>query len=129
MTSTDRYQYWPFPISEEERQIPEQAEKLDFLQDVYSDGFQCYRAVRGLDNYCAYSESRTGIILQRGPKTRWQLLLHEGEETCFSALVTTFKVAGTAVRAWLDGRTTNEILEDVKEYLVSPPIKILEKPK
>jgi len=41
----------PFPVSEEERQIPEQAEKLDFLQDEYSDGFESYQAVRGLDDY------------------------------------------------------------------------------
>ncbi len=129
MTSTDRYQYWPFPISEEERQIPEQAEKLDFLQDAYSDGFQSYREVRGLDNYGAYSESRSGCILQRGRKNRWEFLLHEGDETCFSALVTTFKVAGAAVRAWLNGRTTQEILEDVKEYLISPPSNIWTNPK
>ncbi len=122
MTSTDdRYQHWPFPISEEERQIPEQAQKLDFLQDAYSDGFQSYRAVCGLDNYCAYSESRGGYILQRGRKNRWEFLLHEGDEICFSVLVTSFKVAGAAVRAWLNGRTREEILEDVKEYQISPP--------
>jgi hypothetical protein len=128
VTSTDRYQYWPFPISEEERQIPEQAEKLDFLQDAYSDGFQSYREVRGLDNYGAYSESRSGCILQRGRKNRWQLLLHEGDETCFSVLVSTFKVAGAAVRAWLNGRTTKEILEDVKEYQISPPSRFCKNP-
>ncbi|TYQ30101.1 hypothetical protein [Pseudanabaena sp. UWO310] len=121
MTSTNDYQFWPFPVSEEERQIPEQAEKLDFLQDVYSDGFESYRAVHGLDDYGANSESRSGYILQRGRKNRWEFLLLEGGDILFSALVNCFKVAGAALRAWLSGRTTNDILENVKEYLISPP--------
>ncbi|MEE3719722.1 hypothetical protein V2H45_23555 [Tumidithrix elongata RA019] len=121
MTSTNDYQYWPFPVSEEERQIPEQAEKLDFLQDAYLDGFESYRAVRGMDDYGANSELRSGYILQRGRQNRWEFLLGEGNKTRFSALVTSFKVAGAGVRAWLSGRTTSDILEDVKEYLISPP--------
>jgi hypothetical protein len=34
--------------------------------------------------------------------------------------MTDFEVAGTALRAWLKGRSLDDTLEDIKEYLTIP---------
>jgi hypothetical protein len=115
------YQYWPFPVSEEERQIPEQDEKLKFLESAYSDGFESYRTFQGLDNYGANSKSRSVYILQRGRKNRWEFLLSEDSNLCLSALVNDFGIAGEAVRAWLNEGSTIDIIDDINKYLINPP--------
>ncbi len=118
---TDKYQYWPFEISDVEKEKSEQAEKIKFLEDAYLDGFRACRAVEGLDDYGASSDSRSGYILQRGRKNRWEFLLSEGNNLHFSALVTSFSIAAAAVRAWLNKSSTSEILGDINEYLIAPP--------
>jgi hypothetical protein len=116
----DFYQYWPFPISEGEKQSPEAIEKIEFLEDTYSDGFTAYREPEKLDYYVAQSESRAGCIMQRGRRNRWELNL-SGSDPHLTAYVTNFRVAGKAVRAWLHEQPVSKILEDITEYLTVPP--------
>ena len=112
------FQYWPFPVSEIEKSIPEEAEKIEFLKSAYLEGFDVYRDFKGDSYYCARFEARVGDITRRG-KTRWQIQLHEGIEERLFAYVTEFKVAGEAVKAWLTGCPLNEITEYVSKYLTS----------
>jgi hypothetical protein len=121
MANNANYEYWPFSVSQDEKLLPEQAEKLEFLESAYLDGFESYRAVQGLDDYGAKSTSRSGYILQRGRKNRWEFLLWQGDKIKFSALVTNFKVAGIAVRAWLNEQAISEIIETINEHLISSP--------
>jgi hypothetical protein len=109
--------YWPFPVGETDRLFPELAEKIEFLEGVYSDGFKAYWALPEQSIYGASSKTRSGMIVQRGRKNRWEFRLDENIEQRLTAFITDFEVAGTAVRAWLNGRSVNDILEDIKEYL------------
>jgi hypothetical protein len=114
----DRYQYWPFPISEIENQSPEKLEKIKFLASITSDGFVAYRSMKISDDYTAKSESRSGFITQRGRKC-WEFGLTDktsGPE--LTAFVAKFTVAAEAVRAWLNGRPGSDILENICDYLV-----------
>jgi hypothetical protein len=121
MTTTYRYpnfQYWPFPVSDEEKQSPEKIVKIKFLENAYSEGFEAYREPPDkLDYYVACSKSRTGCIVQRGIRNRWEFTLSEYIETRFTAYVTEFRIAGEAVRAWLNGGTVNEIFDNIKDHL------------
>jgi hypothetical protein len=121
MTQTDNDQYWPFQISEEDNQLPEKAEKIEFLESTYSEGFEAYRESGGLDFYGAKSKSRSGYIMQRARRNRWEFVLSENGDERLTAFVTNFKVAGTAVRAWLNERSVSDILDDVNGYLTIPP--------
>jgi hypothetical protein len=113
-------QYWPFPVSEKDRQRPEEAEKREFLESVYADGFKVYRMCKEQVRYTANAQSRTGHIQAMERGNCWRLTL-SGDEQRFMAFMTDFKIAGAAVRAWLHGRAVSDILEDIKEYLTIPP--------
>jgi predicted SpoU family rRNA methylase len=122
MTTTHRhphYQYWPFPISDLDMELPEEMEGVKFLESAYSEGFEAYREPPNQidDYYVARSESRIGTILQRGRRNRWEIVLTEGGEKRFKAYVTEFRVAGEEVRKWLKGVTVSEILENITGYL------------
>jgi hypothetical protein len=124
--SNQHFQYWPFPVSEEEKQLPEEAVKIEFLESVYSDGFKAYRDCGGLDCYGAKSKSRSGVILQRARRNRWEFRLYdlndnENVDRRLTAFVTDFRVAGTALRTWLNERSVNDILNDINGYLTVPP--------
>jgi hypothetical protein len=128
MTDSNQYcQYWPFFVSEEEKQLPEEAAKIEFLENVYADGFEAYRDSGGLDCYGAKSKTRSGVILQRARKNLWEFRLYDLNDTDESvdrkltAFVTDFRVAGSALRVWLNGQSESNILEKVNEYLVIPP--------
>jgi hypothetical protein len=126
INSNQHYQYWPFPVSKEEEQSPEEALKIEFLESVYSDGFKAYRAPGGLDCYGAKSDLRSGVIMQRARKNRWEFRLYDikGNESIdrrFTAFVTDFRVAGTALRTWLKERRISDILNDINGYLTVPP--------
>jgi hypothetical protein len=119
-------QYWPFPINEAEKQLPEEAVKIEFLESAYLDGFQSYRDSGGLDCYGAKSESRSGVILQRARKNRWEFRLYnlgknEKVDRQFTAFVTDFRVAGIALRTWLNERSISDIIDNISEYLTVPP--------
>jgi hypothetical protein len=116
----NNYQYWPFPVSTEERQLSEELEKLEFLESIYSDGFKSYREVPGESLYGAKSNTHSGIIIQRSFKNnRWELRLNENIERRLVAFVTDFRIAGKALRAWLNGKSMSDILIDVSEYLIN----------
>jgi hypothetical protein len=122
MTKTDHYQYWPFPVSETDKQSLEEAEKIEFLKSAYFDGFKAYREVPGESLYGAKSNTRSGIIVQRSFRNnRWEFRLDENIERRLIAFVTDFRIAGTALKDWLNGRSVNEILIDIKEYLIISP--------
>lgn len=111
-------EYWPFPVTDEDRQWPEMLEKIAFLEAAASANFKGYRT--GLNGYGAESATRDGIILERGRK-RWEIRLSETGIRQFSAFVTEFPIAGSALVSWLKGATVDGILEDVKDDLVVPP--------
>jgi hypothetical protein len=118
MTGKDSYRYWPFQVEAEVRQLPEVAEKVEFLEGIYSDGFKAFQEVPGESFYGALSETRSGEIIQRSFRNnRWELRLSENFERRLVAFVTDFSVAGKALRAWLNGRSVDEILQDIREYL------------
>jgi hypothetical protein len=122
-TSSHR-QYWPFAITKAENQFPEEIEKIEFLKNVYDDSFAAYRMVEEWDHYGVESESRSGIVIRRGIKNRWEFRLYaEGKGTQLTAFVTSFEVSGTALRAWLNGRSVSEILEDINKHLAVLPGK------
>ncbi len=123
MTITDNDQYfqnWPFSVSEEDRQQPEEAERIEFLESVYSDGFEACRDAESQTYYSAKSKLRVGNITLRGVRDRWQIELHEGIERRLTAYIIGFNAAGGAVRAWLNGCSVSEILEGIKESLTNP---------
>jgi hypothetical protein len=37
MATNENYEYWPFSVSQDEKLLPEQAEKLEFLESAYLD--------------------------------------------------------------------------------------------
>jgi hypothetical protein len=113
------YQYWPFPVNEEDRQRSGIAEKIEFLESIYSDGFEAYQDPKSPTYYVGKSKVRAGSILERGTRDRWSLSLTESIEPRLTALVTNFSVAGTAVRNWLNGYSASEILNDINSYLIS----------
>jgi hypothetical protein len=113
-------QYWPFLVSEEDRQRPEEAEKIEFLESVYANGFKVYRMCEEQVRYTAISQSHVGHIQAMERGNSWRLTL-SGDEQRLMAFVTDFKIAGSAVKAWLNGRAISDILEDIKEYLTIPP--------
>jgi hypothetical protein len=123
MTTTSRppgFQYWPFPVSEMDKQLPESMEQIKFFESVYLDGFEAYRDPPDRPDCCVVlskAKLRTGTILQRGRRNRWEFLLTESLETRLTAYVTEFRIAGEAVRKWLNGGTVSEILEDIHNYL------------
>jgi hypothetical protein len=112
------YHYWPFPVSEEDRRLPKVAEKIEFLEGIYSDGFDAYQDANSPTYYVGKSKFRAGSILERGTRNRWSLSLTEGIELRLTALVNSFSVSGTAVRHWLNGFTVGEILHDINQDLV-----------
>ena len=120
----DEYQgdiYWPFPVSEEDRQSYELAEKIEFLESIYSDGFKAYWALPEQSIYGASSPSRSGMIVQRGRKNKWEFRLDENLKQTSTAFVDDFKVASKALRGWLNGQTLDEILEEIKDNLTLLP--------
>jgi hypothetical protein len=126
MDSNQHYQYWPFLVSKEEEQSPEEAVKIEFLESIYSDGFKAYRDPGGLDCYGAKSNSRSGVIMQRARKNRWEFRLYDLDDNGsvdrrLTAFVTDFRVAGTALRTWLNERCISDILDDINGYLTVPP--------
>lgn len=70
--TTNANEYWPFTVSDEERRWPEMIEKINFLDELHSAGFKAFRS--GVNDYGAESESREGIIIERGRK-RWEFRL------------------------------------------------------
>jgi hypothetical protein len=115
-------QYWPFPITELENQSSGEMEKIDFLQNVCSDGFAAYRTVGIWDEYGVESKSRSGFVIRRGLKNRWEFeLFAKDAGPQLTAFVTSFEVSGTALRDWLNGRSVSEILEDINKYLAVLP--------
>jgi hypothetical protein len=118
MINENSYQYWPFPVDEAVRQLPEVAQKIEFLAGVYSDGFKAFQEVPGESLYGAMSETRSGEIIQRSFRgNRWELRLSENLERRLVAFVTDFDIAGKALRAWLNGQSEIKVLEDIREYL------------
>jgi hypothetical protein len=118
MTS-NHYQYWPFPIDEkEERRLPNYAELVEFFEGIYSDGFKVYWELPGESFYGAEAEARSGEIIQRSfTKSRWELNLSEKLRPQLTAFVDDFRIAGIALRIWLNGQSANDILEDISEHL------------
>lgn len=116
--TTNANEYWPFAVSDEDRRWPEMIEKINFLDELHSAGFKAFRS--GVNDYGAESESREGIIIERGRK-RWELRLAKNSDRRFSAFVSKFSVAAKALASWLNGATENDIFSDVKEALVFPP--------
>jgi hypothetical protein len=119
MTS-NYYQYWPFPIGEEEeRKFPDHAELIDFFTGIYSDGFKVYWQLPGESLYGAKAETRSGEIIQRSfTKSRWEINLSEELRPRLTAFVDDFRTAGIALRDWLNGQSVNDIIEDIKENLI-----------
>jgi len=105
-------------MSEEDRQWPEMIEKITFLNELHLAGFKTFRS--GANDYGAESDSREGIIIERGRK-RWEFRLSKNEDRRFSAFVTEFATAGKALAPWLNGASENDIFSDVKSALVVPP--------
>ncbi len=116
--TTNTNEYWPFPVSDEDRQWPEMLEKIAFLEAVSSAGFKGYRS--GTNDYGAESTTRDGIILERGRK-RWEFRLSENGNRRLSAFVREFVVAGNALTSWLEDAAVDDILAEVKDDLVVPP--------
>lgn len=117
---TSRYhQYWPFSVGEEEeRKLPEYAELIEFFKGIHSDGFKVYWELPGESLYGAKGETRSGEIIQRSfTKSRWEINLSEKFRPRFTAFVDDFRTAGIALRSWLNGQSTTNILEDVNEHL------------
>jgi len=117
MTTNDS-EYWPFPISETDKQWPELLEKITFLKEVCAAGFTGYRF--GMNNYGARYDDRSGIIIERGQK-RWELRLSQAETRKLSAFVSGFSTAGQALNSWLKGSSVSDILAELSDSLVVPP--------
>jgi hypothetical protein len=118
------HQYWPFPVDNQKEKSVEDTEKIKFLQNIYLDGFKAYQEMGQWDEYGAESVSRLGSIIRRGIRNRWELRLSEkagGPE--LTAFVTEFRIAGTAVKSWLNGRSLIDILNDISKYLFVPSKK------
>jgi hypothetical protein len=118
MTSR-HYQYWPFPVGEEEeRKLPEYAELIEFFEGIYSDDFKVYWELPGESFYGAKAETRSGEIIQRSfTKSRWELNLSEKLRPRLTAFVDDFRTAGIALRGWLNGQSVTDILEGINEHL------------
>lgn len=111
-------EYWPFAVNEEDRRWPEMIEKITFLDELHSSGFKSFRS--GVNDYGAESETREGIIIERGRKL-WELRLSKGGDRRFSAFVSRFPKAGKALASWLKGASEHDIYSDIKGELVVPP--------
>lgn len=116
--TTNANEYWPFPVSEEDKQWPEMIEKIAFLEQVSSEGFKGYRS--GINDYGAESTTHDGVIIERGRK-RWEFRLSDNGNRQLSGFVSEFVVAGKALASWLKGASVDEILSDVRNELVVPP--------
>jgi hypothetical protein len=73
MSTTENNSYfrpWPFPVSDEDKQSPEEAQKIEFLESIYSDGFEVYRVRREKEQerYGAQFHPYLGSVMQWGSK-------------------------------------------------------------
>jgi hypothetical protein len=93
-------------------------EKIAFLDELHSAGFKAFRS--GVNDYGAESETRGGIIIERGRKL-WELRLSKEDDRRFSAFVSKFPSAGKALASWLKGASEHGIYSDIKGDLVVPP--------
>jgi hypothetical protein len=116
--TTNTNEYWPFAVSDEDRRWPEMLEKIAFLDELHSAGFKAFRS--GVNDYGAESETRGGIIIERGRKL-WELRLSKEDDRRFSAFVSKFPSAGKALASWLKGASEHGIYSDIKGDLVVPP--------
>lgn len=114
------YQYWLFPISEEDgRKLPNYVELIEFFAGIYADGAKVYWELPRETFYGAETETRSGHIIQRSfTRSRWQLDLFEKRRPRLTAYVDDFRTAGIALRAWLNGQSINNIFEDINEHLI-----------
>lgn len=114
MSSFDN-EYWPFVLSDKEKEDTEVLTQIEFLKSVTKAGFQGYRF--GEVNYGASSNIRLGNLIKRGRRKRWELVLHDNEE-CLSAFISDFQIAGGALLHWLEGASIQNVLDEIKDYLI-----------
>lgn len=116
--TTNTNEYWPFAVSDKDRRWSEMLEKIAFLDQLNSAGFKSFRS--GINDYGAESETRDGIIIERG-RELWELRLSTDGDRRFSAFVSKFSGAGKALTLWLEGASEHGIYAAVKSDLIVPP--------
>ncbi len=108
--------YWPFEVLPSEEQTAQHKSEIRFLEKANREGYEVY--ADGSDYGAEAANGRAALLIFRGRKGCWEVVLSVHNEKIASALFDDFTCASEAVLRWLRGDDAAGILSDAGEHLV-----------
>jgi hypothetical protein len=111
--------YWPFEVLPPEQRAPLHSDQIRFLENAYRDGYQPY--LDGQDFIATNANSRSGSIIKRASRSRWEVVLSEANQRAVSLFLDDFCCASNAVLDWLRGGEAKTIIVSCAKHIIVPP--------
>ena len=118
--------YWPFEVLPFDEQTTQHKDEIRFLEKANQEGYVVY--AEGSDYGADATNGRAALLIFRGRRRCWEVVLSIQNEKIASALFDDFSCASEAALRWLRGDDAAEILSDAGQHLILPGVASLPTP-